>query len=163
VLVQASGTILEPARVLDAILSGSDTVGARYEFWRAGWAMWQDYPIAGIGIGQFRNYLIPYWQSPRQIVAWTPHNTFVQVLSETGIVGFIIFCALLGVVFTKFRTAISMSYESFSNIQWTWFAILIILLVGSMTKTDLLDKFFWFLMGISSNTVKNLPDKLHHI
>jgi O-antigen ligase len=152
VLTQASGTILDPVRILDAILSGSDTVGARYDFWRAGLAMWLDHPITGIGIGRFRNYLLAYWQSYRPIIAWTPHNTYVQVLSETGVIGFIIFIALLSTVFINFRSSIKTLPKNLSDIQWTWSIVLIILLVGSMTKTDLLDKFFWFLMGISVNT-----------
>lgn len=152
VLTQASGTILDPAHILDAILSGSDTVGARYDFWRAGLAMWTDHPVAGIGIGRFRSYLLAYWQSYRPIIAWTPHNTYVQVLSETGIIGFIIFIILLYNVLINFRSGIKVLPRSLSDIQWTWSIVLIILLVGSMTKTDLLDKFFWFLMGISVNT-----------
>jgi O-antigen ligase len=152
VLTQASGTILDPAHILDAILSGSDTVGARYDFWRAGLAMWGDHPVAGIGIGRFRNYLLAYWQSYRPIIAWTPHNTYVQVLSETGIIGFVVFITLLYNVLINFRSGIKALPRSLSDIQWTWSIVLIILLVGSMTKTDLLDKFFWFLMGISVNT-----------
>ena len=152
VLTQASGTILDPAHILDAVLSGSDTVGARYDFWRAGLAMWLDHPIAGIGIGRFRNYLLPYWQSYRPIIAWTPHNTYVQVLSETGAVGFILFMTLLSTVLINFRSGIKILPKNLSDIQWTWSIVLIVLLVGSMTKTDLLDKFFWFLMGISVNT-----------
>jgi O-antigen ligase len=152
VLTQASGTILDPVHILDAILSGSDTVGARYDFWQAGLAMWLDHPIAGIGIGRFRNYLLAYWQSYRPIIAWTPHNTYVQVLSETGAIGFILFVTLLSTVFINFRSSIKTLPKNLSDIQWTWSIVLIILLVGSMTKTDLLDKFFWFLMGISVNT-----------
>jgi O-antigen ligase len=158
VLTQASGTILDPVHILDAILSGSDTVGARYDFWRAGLAMWLDHPIAGIGIGRFRNYLLPYWQSYRPIVAWTPHNTYIQVLSETGAVGFILFITLLSTVFINFRSSIRTLPKNLSDIQWTWSIVLIILLVGSMTKTDLLDKFFWFLMGISVNTYESRLD-----
>jgi len=34
------------------------------------------------------------------------------------------------------------------EINWTWFLMLIILLFGAFTKTDLVDKLFWFLLGV---------------
>lgn len=158
ILVRVSGTDLDPAHIADAVLSGSDTVGARYDFWNAGWAMWLDHPIFGVGIGRFRSYLVQYWRSPRLIIAWTPHNTYIQVLSETGIVGLLIFTALLIAVIRNYISKLRTSSRELSNIHWTWMTILIVLLVGSMTKTDLLDKFFWFLMGMSANTHEEAPE-----
>ncbi len=157
VLTQASGTVLDPLRILDAIFSGSDTVGERYIFWLTGLAMWRDHPFLGVGIGQFPNYFVSYSGSTGPIVVLSAHNTFIQVLSETGLVGFVFFIALLFVVFGNFRSQIKRTERNFSDIHWTWMVIIILMLIGSMSKTELLDKFFWFLMGISINM--NMDEK----
>jgi O-antigen ligase len=154
VLTQASGTVLDPIRILNAIVSGSDTVGGRYDIWRAGLAMWQDHPIFGIGIGQFSYYYLSYSRSPGSIAVLSAHNTYIQVLSETGFVGFVFFIALLFVVVVNFRSQVKNSEGNLSNIHWTWMIVIVLMLIGSMSKTELFDKFFWFLMGISINMDK---------
>lgn len=152
IFVQVSGSNLDPARIFDAVLSGSDTVGARYNFWRAGWAMWQDFPVFGVGVGMFRYYLLSYWQSSDPIVAFTPHNTYIQVLAETGIVGFVLFSSLIILAIRNYWANIQAASKSgMSHIYWTWLIILVVLLVGGMTKTDSIDKFLWFLLGMSAN------------
>jgi O-antigen ligase len=150
-LREVSGTVLEPSKILRSILMGSDTIGYRYDLWRAGWAMWLDHPLAGVGIGQFGNYLAMYWKTSLPIRANTPHNMYIQVLAETGGIGFILFCSMLvGTLYNFWQRAHSEDTEN-ASLNWIWLVILILLLIGGITKTDMIDKLFWFLLGLSAN------------
>ncbi len=75
----------------------------RYLAWWAAFYQWKDHPIIGQGIGTYQtnvlNYLgVAVHHHPELIVAWNnfkrAHNDYVQVLGETGIVGF------LSIIFT---------------------------------------------------------------
>jgi O-antigen ligase len=66
---------------------GSHSTERRVETVELGWRIFQDYPLFGIGLGNFREvarqvYLDPFWRPP--------HNSYVWSLSEGGI-----FCLLL--------------------------------------------------------------------
>ncbi len=75
----------------------------RYLAWWAAFYQWKDHPIVGQGIGTYQtnvlNYLgVAVHDHPKLIVAWNnfkrAHNDYVQMLGETGIVGF------LSIIFT---------------------------------------------------------------
>lgn len=151
VLNQVVGSALDPVRIMDAVLSGTDTVGLRYRLFQAGWEMWLDHPFSGVGIGQYPLNLLQYWKFSYFGGIHTPHNTYIQVLSETGSVGFIIFIALLVVAVNNFRKNIKMLSGDLSDIFWVWLIILIALFVGFMSKTELISRLLWFLLGISVN------------
>ena len=71
------------------------TWGGRIIIWKIGIKQWFDNPILGIGIGCFKQTV--KWQGH---VA-SSHNTFLQILVETGIVGFILFMAINSLLFKK--------------------------------------------------------------
>ena len=67
----------------------------RTQIWTHGIAMALEHPITGVGAGCFnfalgnrreRLGLLPKWQAP--------HNSFVQVAAETGLVGFVVFLSI---------------------------------------------------------------------
>lgn len=149
-LSDINNSVLSPERMINSVMLGSDTVGYRYYLWKAGWAMWLDHPITGVGIGQFGRYLGSYWVSSQPITGATPHNTYIQVLSETGIIGLIIFIFLIGSVFNNFWRNIQNGSAEEKSLNWVWLIILIILLVGAITKVDTIDKVLWFTFGVST-------------
>ena len=63
----------------------------RMRIWKAGWRMFLDHPILGVGAGQFGTaYGTVY--SGREHGPWMrPHNLLVQVGCELGLVGLVIF------------------------------------------------------------------------
>ncbi len=63
----------------------------RLRVWKAGWRMLLDHPLLGVGAGQFPTaYGTTY--AGRAHVAWmNPHNLFLQVACEMGLVGLIVF------------------------------------------------------------------------
>ena len=145
---------LKIGNVITSIVNGSDTVGYRYTLWNAGIKMALDHPLTGVGIGKFGDYLPHYWPIGKTILANTAHNTFIQVFAETGIIGFSIFISLLAISILKYLKIIKKSDKPFAEIYRTWLILLVILLIGSLTKADLIDKFLWFLLGLDIPPLK---------
>ena len=75
----------------------------RVDIWKVGWRMVQHNPIEGVGSGNFQTSSIHYLLAPGKLVrddfiVDTPkvaHNTYLQILAELGIVGFIAFITIL--------------------------------------------------------------------
>jgi O-antigen ligase len=133
------------ANEIVALLSGSDqargTAVQRLGYYHAAFDLWQEHPIAGWGIG---GWSMAYWHTD---VRQYPHNLFLEVLVEQGIVGV---TALLFFLYAVFR-------RLFTNLDFLngKFAVLlpcaIYLLSISMFSGDLDDdRFLWFWCGLIS-------------
>lgn len=63
----------------------------RLRVWKAGWRMFLDHPVLGVGAGQFQTaYGTVY--SGREHGPWMqPHNLLIQVGCELGLVGLVVF------------------------------------------------------------------------
>ena len=80
---------------------GSGT--GRTDIWKVGWRMVEDKPVLGVGAGNFQNSSIHYLLAPGVIQSddffvdqpKAAHNTYLQVLAETGIVGLTLFTLIL--------------------------------------------------------------------
>ena len=147
--------------IFPAIEEGSDTVGLRYNLWRAGWDMWLDNPLTGVGIGQYnyllRRYMIGF-EGPTVGFA-SPHNTYVHVLSETGFIGFVLFMAMLIRALQNLWPSRSANSAEFGNLRDAWFIILLVISVGGITITDLGNKIFWMVLGVSAIFANKEPVK----
>jgi len=85
------------------------SVQGRYDLWHAAVGIWQDHPLTGVGLKQFAAYRDSYaplsLSSASDVVdptvgfqrepLLTPHNMYLLVLSEQGVVGLIAFGSLL--------------------------------------------------------------------
>ncbi len=89
---------------LDRETSGADTarsVGMRGSFAYVSWKMFLDRPLFGFGFGQFPEAKLPYLADRstdlhlEQIRPYIHHNTFLSVLTETGLVGLTLLLAVL--------------------------------------------------------------------
>jgi O-antigen ligase len=71
----------------------------RADLWRVAWRMTEDTPVIGVGLNQFRSEAKRHVREPGAIDSFqlivdqpqTPHNIYVQVLAETGVVGLCLF------------------------------------------------------------------------
>lgn len=70
---------------------------ARIMFYRDALLIVKDYPLTGTGAGGWNALYHKYQSAP--YIAAELHNGFLQVLVETGIVGFLVYTALWGVSF----------------------------------------------------------------
>lgn len=78
----------------DDLASGS-TFRLRLGYWRVGWRMFRDHVLTGTGFGTF-GALYPKYQTLEEDDVRAAHNDFLQILSETGLVGFIPFASFVG-------------------------------------------------------------------
>lgn len=102
-LVGSTGIVTEP----------DQSVQDRYALWAAAKGMWQDNPVTGVGIKNFADYRDSYVDFNfsgvsdiadaqggfRQVSLLTPHNLYLLVLSEQGMVGalaYLLFLVSLG-------------------------------------------------------------------
>src|SRR5581483_7921212 len=66
----------------------------RWRWWQEAWSLWQDAPAGGKGAATFEIARRDIRQG--SITTTEPHNLPLQFLAETGIVGFLLFVALVG-------------------------------------------------------------------
>jgi O-antigen ligase len=80
--------------------SGSYSTERRVATVEAGWRMFNDYPLFGIGVGNFREvarqvYLDPFYRPP--------HNSFIWSLTEGGIFCFLLYLLLFWITWRDIR------------------------------------------------------------
>ncbi|MEX2400644.1 MAG: O-antigen ligase family protein [Rhodothermales bacterium] len=112
----------------------------------AGYEMWLDHPWEGVGIGQFPLQLTSYSTYFRNEIG--PHNMYVNMLAETGIIGLIFFVTFLATAARQMYHA-SKSTGAVLNLPYIWFVCLIVLAVGGLLKHDHANKLLWLLVGMS--------------
>jgi O-antigen ligase len=91
-----------PAEARDRILELEGGTG-RTDIWTVGWRMVEDRPLVGVGAGNFPVASIHYLLEPGALMRTdfivdnpkVAHNTYLNVLAELGVVGFILFLAIL--------------------------------------------------------------------
>jgi len=68
------------------------TARIRLEIWQAGWQMFVDHPVTGVGPGNFHNLVCVY--NPKLAENYAAHNNFVGVLAEGGLPGLVLYVFL---------------------------------------------------------------------
>jgi len=135
-----------------SILAGTDTVGIRYGLWQAGFRMWTDYPIFGVGVGQFSTLLPLYaWDllQPRYL-ALGPHNMYIGILSETGLVGLVFFVTMFVISLRALFQKTNSSNLKVQELARNWMIIFALIVLAGITKHDQYDKLTWIVLGVSA-------------
>lgn len=147
----ADNILLIMGTVFTSVREGSDTVGLRYNLWTAGWRMWLDHPLQGVGIGQYVERLASYGSDllPVHRLRLGAHNMYIQVLSETGLVGIILFVAMFLASLRELWRLGRSGQVATASLAQTWLAVLILMLLGGLTKHDHYDKLIWIAVGLS--------------
>lgn len=120
-------------------------LGGRVPIWKECLRVFQEHPFLGVGAGAFR-VVNPYKSAA--------HNTYLSVLAELGVVGFLLFLSLLAVV--AYSILVQPKTEFF-----LWLTTILILLTGisvqtwEFTKTTFLI-FGWAVMG--ANFMEHQPE-----
>lgn len=69
----------------------------RVLIWKSAWAMFCDHPLIGVGLGQYQHYYQTKYMSPLvKEIHQHAHNNFLQMLAETGLIGFSAYCLMVG-------------------------------------------------------------------
>ncbi|MEQ8766156.1 MAG: O-antigen ligase family protein [Planctomycetota bacterium] len=82
------GIIVERFEGVGDLEARSNSLVSRLYAANAGWRMFTDHSVAGVGLGEFKSHVVAYGNAflhgQMQIGA---HNTYVQLLAETGVLG----------------------------------------------------------------------------
>ena len=84
------------------------STGLRLLFWKNSWRLIQRHPLLGVGTGDFRQAYawVNMQASPRMVATDNPHNQYVLVLCQFGLVGL---ASLLAIFFLQIRAALRTS------------------------------------------------------
>jgi O-antigen ligase len=118
------------ATTASSIYSGD--LGGRVQIWRDSLLIFQENPILGIGSGAL--------SSPTAL-GGAAHNTYISILTELGVIGFIIFMTLLGVV-VKRATVQEKQYAQL------WITVLAIWAIGVLSLTWEYRKTTWLILSL---------------
>ena len=99
-------------------LSGGDLNG-RASLWRQGFAAFVKQPIVGVGANMFRSV---------NTIGKVAHNTYISVSVELGVIGLLLFMAMLGIAALK-------AWRQEGWDRRVWLAILLAWAIGASTLT----------------------------
>src|SRR5580704_8567455 len=122
----------------------------RLEIWSAGWKMILDHPILGVGAGQFPTAYGTIYAG-RFHTAWmNPHNLFLQVTAELGIVGLIVFSYFLIQIWRANRWVLRETKSPALQVNHAFAAACYFMMVGIgvvSTVSHTLYRPYWYLLA----------------
>jgi O-antigen ligase len=110
--------------------------GGRGAIWLAGLEVARDHPLVGVGAGGFEEAVEPTIH--QEMVA---HNVFLSILVEDGLVGLVLFVAMILATLLPLRH-LPLAQRRFSAV------LLLALAVGSLSLSWGHRKQFWFVLGV---------------
>jgi hypothetical protein len=98
---------------------GAPSVESRFDYWRAGFQITRNHPLLGTGPGTFQ---IPYSRikAPESEMARLAHNDFLEQASDSGIIGFVLYLALItGIGWSLYRERTGGLLAQAALLGWT--------------------------------------------
>ncbi|MFQ5778488.1 MAG: O-antigen ligase family protein, partial [Terriglobia bacterium] len=135
--------------------------------WRAGWEMFKDHPLTGVGSMQFPNANgAKYWPNQRNPVWLNAHSLYFQVLGELGLLGTLIFLLfVVNLLRTNKRLGHILSGDG-STARWLQaFPLactlsLVVLLFAGYSSHNLYRSTWYLLAGLSASLYAMASRKL---
>ncbi len=122
----------------------------RFLLWDASFEMLDDTNwLLGIGLGNYK-YLMPVYLPFLVNQVSHPHNSYISVLVESGIIGLVIFLFFNILTLKSLFSFRLIKNKRNSRILEAWFLSFIVFLVGGLTKHDHYDKLLFLFMGLAS-------------
>lgn len=84
----------------------------RFEYWQATAAMIRDYPLWGVGVGNFQDYYTAYKLPQASETVADPHNFLLEIWATSGTLALLAFLAIGLAAARKLRTAAILPIES---------------------------------------------------
>jgi O-antigen ligase len=143
-------------RILDTAGGGS----GREDLWTVAWRMFKDRPVGGVGAGNYPIAAIDYLLQPGLIVRdefiidtpKPPHNVYLSVLAELGVVGLALFMIVLGFAVASVLRAARLFERAGDTEMEIYARALCVAFVGLLTADFFLSEPFgkqlWLLIGL---------------
>ena len=75
--------------------TAEDAESGRFELWKAGLTMLAHNPLLGVGSRRFPEYSNRYYELSHDMVGKVSHNTYVEIFSTSGVIGFFCFAWMI--------------------------------------------------------------------
>ncbi len=122
-------------------VEGKDPTAQRLDIWRVGLALARDNPVRGVGFANFTVRFNDYLHHVKTDVFpgfnKDPHNIFIGMLGETGLVGLTLFAGIFVIVVQALRRG-GRSWNTAVASGMVVFTI-----IAGMSGTDFIRKWFW--------------------
>lgn len=129
----------------ESFTNPQSSIGTRIALWKASFEIIKDYPVFGIGYGNFRSIIKNYLDVPVLTTAHA-HNAYIQYMVLHGIFGFL--CLVIFYYKIIKKLIIDLKINNFAIIG---LAIFIVYLLQGLTENNFYDSevamIFWFLIG----------------
>jgi len=150
------------SKVDNPILKFADNLqfGERVIYWQTGWNIFNDHPLAGVGVGfsgyYFPQYLPDYaWQLPEvnKLTGWSSgllniKNLWTRLMAETGIIGFALFVVFLVVIAFTARDLSKRKDPLSQTIGWMGIFMLITFILEEFSVDSFALPYYWFTLGL---------------
>ncbi|HUN64174.1 MAG TPA: O-antigen ligase family protein [Candidatus Sulfotelmatobacter sp.] len=128
---------------LASLIHPSQAMGTRDDLIRLGAQMFSQHPLLGVGVSGFR-YL-----SPNPLTYNYPHNLFLEIGSEMGILPAFAFLGLALCAFLEIIRQLRDPLSRQNSLVPTVFLLLIYVFLDAMVSGDINDlRFMWFVFGL---------------
>lgn len=158
-------TVYHPELVdhLEATLQGRDVSSAeRIYRWVAAFHMWSEQPLTGFGPGNFNNFYKQFTVTGfRTWVSDNPerssvHNYFLQILTEQGIIGLLIFIAITIMLFVTAQRVYNQSQTPAQRQFAVAITLALVVIYVNNTLSDLIEtdkvgSFFFIITAVLIN------------
>src|SRR5829696_1160868 len=129
-------------------VQSEDTWNGRWSLWQGALEVIASHPILGVGAGNYSEAALDYSESVQATsasnaeISGVAHNMLLGVASQLGLVGLILFLAM---VFLAFKTAVPIAQRS--DLGTGILLGLIVAMIAGMTLTWEIHKMVYFLFG----------------
>lgn len=126
-------------RVFGKTKNETQSDSERVALWRGNWAMIQEYPIFGVGVGQNKKLLRGYYNEmgyPKGQRESHAHNQYLQLWAGTGIFGIILFLFFNGLILSKTKDSLENLKDHSKAIQLGLLAAIFCFMIGGLTESN---------------------------
>ncbi len=141
------------------ISNRTGTTEVRLEIWKISIDTIKENPITGIGVGRFKSFAENKWTLDQDYRQRAVHNTYLGVLTEMGVVGFILFlifniAILYGLISYSRNKGLATGNE---NISYMFFLVLIVWAIFGLFGNGEYAKVLWLTNGASLGIINAPP------
>jgi O-antigen ligase len=160
VIVAAGAWFAVSPSALERIESIDDGGTGRSELWAIGWQIFEEHPVAGVGLNNFRAESFRYVREPGNLefvhlISERPdivHNVYLQSLVETGVIGFglllFVMLACLRAAWRAARRFDATGRSQLADLSRSYLIASIAMLVSSFFVSNATDSRLWVLLAI---------------
>jgi O-antigen ligase len=147
---------------LSRFSSAIDDAQIRIHMFGTAFGLFRDHPVLGIGHGLYRPTIAPTWDGQGALM--DAHNLPLQLLAETGVIGFIGFALCIGVCTLRVIRAVrrdrALSSSDAVRDRFALYGVLSLSILG-LTHVPMhhapVAMAFWCLLGIAASTDRARP------